>query len=245
MRAAICFSFGPPRIQTAMSRAVEQASRARHNVPAARLCPDRQRPVRMRRPRRLSRGSDRRARHCAISAFGHDDFRQRPVLRQRRVLRQGEGDETVDHALELALAPAHVVDQEKARLAGKAGAFGDAGEERRQRRLPGARHHQSGAVMLGAQALRQRPVLRQRQLSARQIRRQCPCARPACNRAGARTGGGEEIDRPVGEARFQELHHRMAAHEIADPHVRDDQDRACPAGPGFPRCCELEFIYSI
>jgi hypothetical protein len=35
----------------------------------------------------------------------------------------------------------------------------------------------------------------------------------------------QEIDRPIGKALAQHLHHRMAADEVADPHIRHDQDR--------------------
>ena len=37
--------------------------------------------------------------------------------------------------------------------------------------------------------------------------------------------GHQQIDRPVRPALLEDTHDRMAAHEIADPHIGHDQDR--------------------
>ena len=40
-------------------------------------------------------------------------------------------------------------------------------------------------------------------------------------------GGGQHVDRAIGKSLPRSsLHHRMAAHEIADPHIGDDEDAA-------------------
>ena len=64
---------------------------------------------------------------------------------------------------------------------------GNAGEERRQRRFPGPRHHQRAAVVLRRTAARPAPGAAAAPAACAAGRRRCPCARPACSRAAART----------------------------------------------------------
>ena len=46
--------------------------------------------------------------------------------------------------------------------------------------------------------------------------------------------GHQQIDRPVRPALFQDPHHGVAADEVADPHIGNDQDR-----PGVVRVLDL------
>ena len=48
-------------------------------------------------------------------------------------------------------------------------------------------------------------------------------------------GGDQQIDRPVRPALLQDPHHGVAADEVADPHIGDDQDR-----PGIGRILHLD-----
>src|SRR5262249_42103754 len=94
---------------------------------------------------------------------------QRPVGRLRRARRQYQHPALVDHAGQLLLAPAQVVEQTEAELADEASPLRDAGEERRERGLPGPQHDQRRAVALGPQPVGERLVLTQRQPTARQV----------------------------------------------------------------------------
>jgi hypothetical protein len=131
----------------------------------------------------------------------------------------------IDHARALALAEAQIVQEAKAHLPEPADPLRDAGQKRRQRGLPSARHDQRGAVVPFAEALRQRGVLGVGKALARKVdddglpqfghvvgERRAERGREDVHGAGRKSG-------------FQKLHDRVAAHEVADPHVRDDQNR--------------------
>ena len=77
----------------------------------------------------------------------HFQLRHRPVARQSGAGRQRQRGAAIDHARQAALAEAQIVEQEEPRLADEAGALRNAGEKRRQRRFPGARHDQRRAVV--------------------------------------------------------------------------------------------------
>ncbi len=159
----------------------------------------------------------------------HDELGQRKVGRSGGPVRQGKGDATVDHARKLALAEAQIVDEAEPPFAEHPGAHWDAGKAGRERRLPLARHHQCLAVALQAQPRRKRPVFGEGQAIARQVADD-PFAH-ARHVVEQRRGrfGGEQVDRAVGFARLDEPHDRMATHEVAEPHVRDDEDRGVGA----------------
>ena len=59
--------------------------------------------------------------------------------------------------------------------------------KRRQRRLPGARHDQGGAVVLAPSRARARAVLAEARAAGAADRRRSPCAPPACSRQAGRT----------------------------------------------------------
>ena len=88
------------------------------------------------------------------------------------------------HAREAPLARAQIVDQAETGLAEKAGADGDAGKIGRQRRFPGARHHQALAIASRPQPFGQRPVLAPARAACAAGRPPRPCAPPACSREG-------------------------------------------------------------
>ena len=131
----------------------------------------------------------------------------------------------VDHARQFAFAEAHIVDQPETKFAGKAGAQRNAGKPRRQRRLPFARHHQRLRVVALAQSRGQLPLQRDAEAAARQVDddRLSDAGHVIGERRAQRAA--DDVDRPVGRLRAQQLHHRMAAHEIPDPDIGDDQDR--------------------
>ena len=57
------------------------------------------------------------------------------------------------------------------------------------------------------------------------------CGREIGSDAPVLTGHGK---RPVRPAPLQDLHDRMAAHEVPNPHIRDDEDRAGDAVARVP-----------
>ena len=159
----------------------------------------------------------------------HHELRQRPVGGERGALGQRERGAAVDHARQRLLPRTEIVDEAEPHLAEKAGAHGDAGERRRERRLPGPRHDQRVAITLAAQHVGELAMERPGEALARQVEHD-PLAHAGHVVEERRDhGGGQHVDRPVREALLEEPHHRVAAHEIADPHVGHDQDRSLAA----------------
>ena len=196
-----------------------------------------------RRPDRAGRQRDRRsargkAEPLAPSGdLGRRDpqLGQRPVGRLGRAGGQRQSGALVDHAWALALAEAQVVEEEETHLPEPSDPLRNARQERRQRSLPGARHDQRGAVVLALQPLRQRRVLIVGEPPARQVdhdrlaqfghvvgQRGAQCRR-------------EHVHRARGKSRFQQLHDAVAAHEVADPHVRHEQNRTTVRRSSFLR----------
>src|SRR5581483_10161221 len=91
--------------------------------------------------------------------FRNNELRQGPFGWRRRIFRQCQRAATIDHAFELIFSPAHIVQQNEACLTGKADAFGNSGEERRERGFPCARHDECGAVSLLPKPGSEREVL--------------------------------------------------------------------------------------
>ena len=80
-------------------------------------------------------------------------------------------------------------------------------------------------VIACPQLRRQAPLLGHRQPAARQVPDDAGAdAGHIIDQRGAQ-GGGQEIDGPVRPALLQHAHHGVAADEIADPHIGNDQDR--------------------
>src|SRR3989304_8838548 len=75
----------------------------------------------------------------------------------------------VDHALQRPFAGTHIGEQTVAKLADEADALWDAGERRRERRLPLARHDQCRCVVLLTQPRREPPLLAKRDSTPRQV----------------------------------------------------------------------------
>ena len=174
---------------------------------------------------RLSAASPERSRQAAELVRRHLQLGQGPFGGQRRPLGQRQRAHLVDHARQLALARPEVVEEADADLAEEAGPPRDAGQPRRQRRLPFARHDQRLAVTAGAQRAGERPLPGHAQAPPRQVgddRLAHPRHVIGERRAQAAT---DHVDRALGIQRPQHLHHRMAAHEIADPDIGYDQDR--------------------
>jgi hypothetical protein len=158
----------------------------------------------------------------------HDKLRHRPFRRQRRAIRQRQRGVLVDEAGQGLFAPAHPVDQPESRLAEEADALGDAGQRGRNRGLPGARQDQGGSIASGAQFGCKTALPGQCKPAARQVEDD---ARPDTGhivhqRRAER--GDQEVDRAIRPALFQDPHHGMAADEIPNPHIGNDQD-----GPGI------------
>ena len=155
----------------------------------------------------------------------HDELRHRPFRRQRRAGRQRQRGILVDEAGQGLLAPAHPVDQPESGLAEKAHALGDTGQRRRNRGLPGAGQDEGGSIAPGAQFGCETPLLGQRKPAAGQVPDDPGAdARHVIDQRRAQ-GGHQQVDRAVRPALLQDPHHRMAADEIADPHIGNDQDR--------------------
>ncbi len=154
---------------------------------AASACSGRPRRARRRPP--AGRRPAARARRAirAASAAGTFELGLRPFGGQRGALRQRQRAAAVDHARQCLLAEADVVEQAEADLAGEAGALGDAGEERRQRRFPGSRHHQRACRNARRRAAPPAPGAGRARVACAADRRRCPSARRACSRAAART----------------------------------------------------------
>ena len=155
--------------------------------------------------------------------LGRCDFQlgQRICGRQRRALGHGERRAAVDHAGQGPLAPAHIVEQAEPDLAGESGALGNAGEPRRERRFPGARHHQCAAITFGAQARRERAMLGDGEPLARQVPHDALAHPRHVVEQRRHHGGGQHVDWAAGD-------------EIADPHVGNEQDgrRVASLTPG-------------
>ena len=157
---------------------------------------------------------------------GNPQLRHRPFRRQRRPVRQRQRGVLVDEAGQRLLAPAPSVDQPEPGLADKTHPFRNTGQRRRDGRFPGAGQDQRGAVVPRPQLGRQPPLPGHRQPAARQVPDDAGAhARHVIDQRGAQ-GGGQEVDGPVRPALLQHPHDRVAAHEIADPHIGNDQDRA-------------------
>ena len=156
---------------------------------------------------------------------GNPELRHRPFRRQWGAIGQRQRGILVDEAGQGLLAPAPLVDQAKSGLADEADPFRDTGQRRRDRRFPGAGQDERGAVVPGAELGGQPPLLGHRQPAARQVPDDAGAhARHIIDQRRAQ-GGGQQVDRPVGPALLQHPHHAMAAHEVADPHIGNDQDR--------------------
>ena len=145
------------------------------------------RPRRRARPRLSVAGT-------ISSGSGHSAGSAAPLGKRQR-------GACVDHAGQFALAAAHVVEQAEPAFADKAGAHRNAGQERRQRRFPGARHHQRLRVAFLPQLVGRGAVLSgKREPAARQVADDpLPHARHVIEQAARRaTSPGR---RPAGRAR--------------------------------------------
>ena len=79
--------------------------------------------------------------------------------------------------------------------------------------------------MVLAQPVGELPLQRDAEAPARQVGDdRLPHARHVVGERRAQRAA-DDVDRPLGRLRAQQLHHRMAAHEIPDPDIGDDQDR--------------------
>ena len=145
--------------------------------------------------------------------------------RQRRGVGKRRRGILVDKARQRLLAPAHPVDQSERGLAEEADPFRDAGERGRNRRLPGAGQDQRGSIAPGPQFRRERPLTGHCKPAAWQVRNDPRADARHVIDQGRAERGDQQVDRPVRPARLEHAHHRMAADEVADPHIGNDQDR--------------------
>jgi hypothetical protein len=123
------------------------------------------------------------------------------------------------------LVPADVVDEREAEFSEYAGALRNSREPHRHRGLQLARHHERDAVILLAQTPREREVFRERRPPARNV--EGDRLSHARHEGGQRRGqlGGQHIHWPARKPRVEQTHDRVAANEVADPHIGHDQDR--------------------
>jgi hypothetical protein len=199
----------------------------------------RQRGVMTGRPRLALADRARAKRHhrpsvaleCVLGApgcnlrFRDPKFWQRPFRRKRFSGQQGKRAHPIDHARQGALATAQVVDQSVAQLSKESGSQRNSGKPRCKRGLPGPQHDQRLHVMLIAQNVGELEITCQRQASPRQIEHHCLAnARHVIGQRRTQ-GRAEDVDCEVRVLGVQHFHHRVAAHEIADPHIRNDQHR--------------------
>ena len=194
----MAFSPGPPRTQTAAPSAVKPPSERAKPPVVQRF----EGPTAPGASATIGRSSvrPRRIRQAAISVAGTLEFRQRPVGRLRGAARQRQHGAAIDHAGQLLLPEAHVVEQDETHFAGKAHALRNAGQKRRQRRLPGARHGQRHAIAFSLEPSGEGGLLRQRQPAARQVGdNRLPDARHVVGK-GRTERRRQKIDRPIRES---------------------------------------------
>ena len=139
-------------------------------------------------------------------------------------LGNGQGSTAVDHARQAVLPEPQIVDQSEARLADKAGALGNACLVGSERRFPCARHHQCLPISFGAQPFGEGAMLTQGQAPAGQVGHNRLAHSRHVIEQRRDQGSCQNVDSPGGDPLLQQPHDRVAAHEIADPHVRHDQD---------------------
>src|SRR5947207_14962399 len=87
------------------------------------------------------------------------ELRLRPFYWQRGGPGQRQRGTAIDHARQLALAVAQVIEQRKAQFADEPRPLGDSCEKWRQGGFPGARHDQRAAVIFALESPRQRELV--------------------------------------------------------------------------------------
>ncbi len=223
----MAFSLGPPSTQTSAPSAVSGAP-VRHSAPAARPC-----PVRPRRAQSATIGRSSVARPL-LRAPGVDLGRRAPPY-------SGSGQSAGGVApFGSASAPKRSIMRSSLRSPQRMSLIsrnrpspakpvrsGMPARNGRQRRFPGPRHDQRRAVMLGPQP--GAPASRYWPSGSRRRGRSADDAfahaRHVIEQRGAERGG-QKVDRPVRASAPAAASPPNAAHEIADPHIGDDQDRA-------------------
>src|SRR5262249_466292 len=119
---------------------------------------------------------------------------------------------------------AQIVDQAEAAFADETGTAGNSGERGRQRGFPGPWHDQRSAVSFRPQPLGECTMVAQGEMFARQVSDD-PLAHAwhvVEQRCDHRSG--QDINRGGWKSLLQQLNDGVAANEVANPHVRDNQN---------------------
>jgi hypothetical protein len=154
----------------------------------------------------------------------YDELRQWQILRHGGALRQRKRGATIDHPGQRFFPAAQVIDETEPHFADKGGAAWNSGEKRRQRGFPGARHDQGVAVALGAQEVGEGAVLGKREALSGKVEHEALAdPRHVVDKRRHRPGG-QHVDRSLGKTLAQHANDRVAADEVADPHVGHDKD---------------------
>ena len=173
---------------------------------------------------------------------GNHKLRYRPFRRQRCPIRQRQRGVLVDETGQGLFAPAPSIEQAEPGFPDKTYPLRNSGQRRRNRRFPGSGQHQRGAVLVGPELAGEPPLLGNRQPASWQVP------------DDASTDSGHIIDQrgterchqdihgPVRPALLQYPHHGVATDEVADPHVRHDQDRpgVVPGPSSWPDILNLD-----
>ena len=242
------FSPGPPSTQTAKPSADEAPGRARRNSPPASACAGRPRRARTRRPARPSRRARAAARQAATSGGGHLELAAAAIRPAAPRPSAAPGRRSGRSCAAARCSPQRrSLSRPKRDFADEAGALRDAGEQRRQRRLPGARHDQGVAVAFARAAApaSARCWAKARRLRGRSHDDALAHARHVVEQRRDHSAWSARRPGGCGKRALQQLDHRVAAHEIADPHVGHEQDRASgpPAGSDAIHYeCNVHFV---
>jgi hypothetical protein len=121
-------------------------------------------------------------------------------------------------------AEAQIVDQAEAALADETGPAGNSGEPGRQRGFPGPRHDQRLTVLFRPQPLGECAMVAQGEALAGQVSNDALAHAWHVVEQRCDHRGRQDIDRGAWKSLFQQLNDGMAANEVANPHVRDDEN---------------------
>src|SRR6266496_2867126 len=150
-------------------------------------------------------------------------FGQRPRGRSPRFfgeLRVALGHQRPAFCVELMCE----VEEPVAPLANKAGAQGDSGEERDQRRLEGVRKYDRLVVAAGAEAPAEAPARQEPELAVTERRLDDFVDLRHAPEHGRGPARGERVDHDSGKLFFQARKERLGEQRVADPARGDDED---------------------
>ena len=119
-------------------------------------------------------------------------LRKRPCLARLGAARQRQHGAAVHHPRQFTFAKTHVVEEDYSSLAEESDTLRNAGEKRRERRFPGARHDECGSVTFAPKAFGQRILFHESEFGCAVDPKRLFVEAPACSRQVVRTASSLE-----------------------------------------------------